>query len=494
MAYKHFFAADLGASNGRTILGRFDGETITLEEINRFPNGYVRLNDAYYWDVLGLYSNIMDGLSICASRGTELLGIGIDTWGVDFGLIDKKGRIIGFPHAYRDPRGERGMKAFTQKYGERTAFEITGIANMAFNTLFQLYDMKRSGDPQLEMADKLLLMPDLLGYMLCGGISNEYTHATTTQMLGSSGKWSEELLSMIGVPPELMAPVQKSATAKGKLLNAVREDTGLKAGVPVFCVGAHDTASAVASVPAESERYAFLSSGTWSLMGIVSDKAIINDAVFENRFSNEGTVDGKYRLLQNIMGLWVLQCCKKQWDAAMSWDDIVAQAEKAEAFRSLVDVNNHLFYSGEDMPGKIRAYCEATGQPVPRSIGEISRTVYESLAMSYRDALAGLEALKGQPVEVLHIVGGGSKNRMLNQLAANATKRCVVAGPAEATATGNIMMQVLASGEAADMREVRQVICRSFPVESYEPLNTDMWDEQYERFQKIKCLYTEGHQ
>lgn len=495
MADQCYLAADLGASNGRTILGRFDGSRITLEEINRFDNGYIRLGDAYYWDILALYANVRDGLARCASQGVALRGVGIDTWGVDFGLIDKKGNLIGAPRAYRDPRGARGMKAFTEKYGPRTAFDITGIANMAFNTLFQLYDMKQSGDPQLGIADKLLLLPDLLGYMLCGGVSSEYTHATTTQLLGISGDWSDALLGMIGVPKSLMAPVQKSATMKGRLLQTVAEETGLCAAAPVYCVGAHDTASAVASVPASGERYAFLSSGTWSLMGIVSDTPILSDFAYGQQFSNEGTVDGKYRLLRNIMGLWIIQNCKKQWDkdGRLHWDEISAQADQAPAFASLIDVNDDVFFDGGDMPGRIRRYCENTAQPVPQSLGEIARTVYESLALSYRDALEGLEALKRETVDALHIVGGGSKNKMLNQYAANATRRRVVAGPAEATATGNLMMQVLAGGAVANMREARQVIRDSFPVESYEPRNTDAWDEPYERLKMIKNAYAEGH-
>ncbi len=485
---KAFLAADLGASNGRTILGRFDGKKIAINEINRFENGYIRVGDAYYWDILALCSNIIEGLRISAKGGSALSGIGIDTWGVDFGLIDRQGRLVGNPRAYRDPRGARGMTAFHNTYGAKKAFELTGISNNSYNTLYQLYDMKQTGDPQLEIADKLLLMPDLLGYMLCGGVSSEYTIATTTQILGTQSSWSNDILNMLGIREELLAPVQSSGMVKGSLYASIREETGQKADVPVFCAGAHDTASAVASIPAKGDNYAFISSGTWSLIGIVSDSAIISDVVYENKFSNEGTVDGKVRLLKNIMGLWIIQCCKKQWDReqSISWDDIIALAGSAPAFRSFIDVNDDLFFEADDMTGKIRAYCRETRQPVPETRGEIARTVYESLAMSYREAFAGLEELKGRSIDVLHIVGGGSKNRMLNQFAANAIGREVIAGPAEATATGNLMVQVMASGEVKNTAEMREVIRNSFETLSFEPEHTDAWTEQFERYLHIR--------
>ncbi len=496
MATKNFLAADLGASNGRTILGEFNGQRITINEINRFSNSYIRVDEAYFWDILGLYSNIISGICLCRKKGAALSGIGIDTWGVDFGLIDSKGRLIGNPRAYRDPRGQRGMKAFVEKYGEKTAFDITGIANWEYNTLFQLYDMIISGDPQLSIAYKMLLLPDLLGYMLCGSISSEYTHATTTQMLNKQNRtWSKEIIKMIGLPDSMLAPVQTSGTVKGYLTAQLKEQTGQKCETPVFCVGSHDTASAVASLPVRESDYAFISSGTWSLIGIVSKTAIVNDTVFDKKLSNEGTVDGKYRLLQNIMGLWIIQCCKKQWDREepLSWDDIIDLSKNAPEFKSFIDVNDHLFFDGDDMIRKIQAYCKTTDQPVPTSKGEIARAVYESLAMSYREAFESLEILKGRRINVMHIVGGGSKNLLLNQFAANATGRETIAGPAEATAIGNLMVQVMASGEVADMSEVRQVIRDSFKVLSFEPKETNKWNEHYCRFLKIKRLYKEAN-
>ncbi len=488
-------AVDLGASNGRTMLGRFDGKKLSLEELNRFENGYVQVGDAYYWDILRMYTSILDGLKQYAHRNSGgLTGIGIDTWGVDFGFIDRPGRLLGNPRAYRDPRGERGMRAFREKYGKRRAFDITGISDMQFNTLYQLYDMVQSQDPQLEIARTLLTMPDLLGYMLSGVATTEYTHATTTQLLDAkTGRWSPDMLAMCGVSPGLFANIQQCGEIKGKLLQAVAKETGLSNMPHVYCVGSHDTASAVASIPATTSNYAFISSGTWSLIGIVTDHAIINDAVYENQFSNEGTVDGGYRPLRNIMGLWIIQSCKRQWDEEekISWDDVVRAAEAVPAFRSFIDVNEPLFYAGDNMPRKIQNFCKETGQPVPQTKGEIARAVYESLAMSYREAFTGLEQLKQSRIDVLHIVGGGSKNRFLNRLTAGVLDREVVAGPSEATAIGNLMVQMKAAGAVGNSTGMSEVIRASFDVETFRPENAALWAEQFERYLRIKQEYRE---
>lgn len=486
---KDYIAIDLGASNGRAILGRFDGSKLSLEELNRFENNYIQTGDAYYWNVLSLYANILQGLGAYAKNiGGVLCGIGIDTWGVDFGLLDRHGRMTANPRAYRDPRGQAGMQAFHKKYGKKTLFDITGIANLEFNTAYQLYDMAQTGDLQLKIADKLLLMPDLLGYMLCGEASTEYTNATTTQMLDcKTGNWSKRILDMLGVPQSLFTHIQQSGEPKGQLLQPLIQDTGLGLVPTVYCVGSHDTASAVASVPAANDDYTFISSGTWSLMGIVSPNALVNDTVYSSKLSNEGTVDGGYRLLRNIMGMWILQCCKRQWDREqkLSWGDIVGLVAHAPAFSAFIDVNKRVFFNGENMSEKIQKYCAETGQYVPQTKGEIARTVYESLAMSYRETFIGLEQLKGKRIDVLHIIGGGSNNLLLNQMTSDAICRPVIAGPSEATAIGNLMVQVKASGEVSDMDQMRQVIRDSFDVESYHPKNTDIWAEQFDRYQRI---------
>lgn len=492
MNTKNFAAADLGASNGRTIVGRFDGKKLSLEELNRFDNNYVRTGDYYFWDVLFLFNSIRRGLCQFSKGGSgHLDGIGIDTWGVDFGLIDKQGRLVGNPYSYRDKRGLRGQKAFFDKYGERATFDINGIANLEFNTIYQLYDMVNTNDPQLKIADKLLLIPDLLSYMLCGRVSCEYTNATTTQMLGADGKWSSEIVEMLGIRETLFPKIQMSGEVKGRLLKNVADETGLSTDVPVYCVGSHDTASAIASVPVSRDSYAFLSSGTWSLIGMENERPIINDTVFKNTFSNEGTITGSVRLLRNIMGLWIIQNCKREWDLVqkVSWDEIVNTAKQATAFRSFIDVNAHVFFDGINMIEKIQQYCADTNQPIPQTMGQVARTVYESLAMCYKEAFVGLEELKGETIDVLHIVGGGSNNKLLNQMTANSLNRAVVAGPAEATAIGNLMVQVKASGEIKNLAEMRQVIRDSFNVERYEPQKTDEWMENYYKYIKIKSLY-----
>jgi rhamnulokinase len=486
---KEYIAVDLGASNGRTILGRYNGEKIKLTELNRFENNFVRVGESYYWDVLYLFERIKDGLKQYVKVGEdELIGIGIDTWGVDFGLIDKQGRLVGNPRAYRDPRGRRGMNSFIEKYGERAAFDVTGIANMEFNTIYQLYDMVLTDDPALEIADKLLLMPDLLAYMLCGEVSCEYTHASTTQMLGSNGEWSEEIIDMIGIKQSLLPKIQKSGTVKGTLLPHIAQEAGLKDAPSVYCVGSHDTASAVASVPAQTESFAFLSSGTWSLIGMMRKDALINDVVYDHKFSNEGTISGDIRLLENIMGMWIIQNCKREWDKEqlVSWDDVVDMAKSAPQFASLIDVTAQEFYDGKAVIETIAKYCEDTRQPVPQTMGEIARCVYESMAMSYKEAFLGLEKLKGGRIDVLHIVGGGANNKFLNQMSANALDREVIAGPSEATAIGNLMVQVKASGELADMGEMRKVIRKSCDVETYEPIGSHEWAAQYERYVVLK--------
>ncbi len=486
----NYLAVDLGASNGRVMLGRFDGQKLKLEEINRFETHYTRIQDAYYWDVVRLYKHIVDGIRLYARKYDEpLLGIGIDTWGVDFALLDKQGRLIGNPRAYRDPRTQRGKHSFYEKYGEQILFELTGIANLDFNTVFQLFDMANTGDPQLKIADKLLLMPDLFGYMLCGEMSNEYTHASTTQMLDKdTGSWSKKIADMVGIPVGMFAPIAMSGTVKGYLHDFIREDAGLKNAPPVFNVGGHDTASAVASIPIKDENFAFISSGTWSLIGIFSDHVIINEEMFENQFSNEGTVDGRYRPLRNIMGLWIIQNCKREWDrqSPMSWDEVVAQVAQTQPFQSFIDVDAPDFFDGDGMTRKIQNFCGATGQRVPQTIGEIARTVYESLAMSYRDAFAGLEKIKGRRVNVMHIVGGGAKNALLNQFAANALNREVVAGPYEATAIGNLIVQIKAAGEVESGAALSRVIRDSFEVEIFMPKDTKLWAEQYQRYVDIK--------
>ena len=478
-----YIAVDLGASNGRTILGRFDGEKLTLKELTRFENSCVRVGDGYYWNILHLYTEIIEGLRLCTKNG-GICGIGIDTWGVDFGLVDRQGGIIGSPRSYRDPRGGRGMNTFHVRHGEKTAFDITGIANVAFNTLYQLYDMADNDDPALEVAEKLLLMPDLLGYMLCGTASTEYTNATTTQMLDCrTGRWSKELLGMTGLPSKLFSKIQMSGTVKDKLLPSIAAETGLKACPPVICVGSHDTASAAAAIPG-SGSFAFCSSGTWSLFGVETDKAILTEDVYRAGFSNEGTVQGGFCPLKNIMGLWLIQECRRDWHkkcVKLSWGDIVIAADSELPFRSIIDPTYSEFFSAGHMEKKIQTYCRNTKQPVPKTVGQVARCIYESLALIYRWAVEHLEAIKGMHIDTLNFVGGGVLNRFLNQMAADATNRRVITGPIEGACIGNLMMQAMAMGEVSGIAEAREVIRHSFDTEEYEPHHTQAWEDAYHR-------------
>jgi rhamnulokinase len=487
-------AVDLGASNGRTILGVFNGKTIELNELNRFGNEYVQMSGDYYWDIVGLYSNIVKGIKAYSVKTDEVLScIGIDTWGVDFALIDNQGRLINNARSYRDSRGKRGMDAFVEKIGIQAAFNITGISNYEFNTLFQLYDMVLNDDASLKIANKLLLLPDYLGYVLCGEISTEFTNATTTQMLDrKTGDWSDELANMVGVQRSLLPKIQMAGEKKGVILKTVIEETGLRNSPDIICIGSHDTASAFASIPSESDSCAFISSGTWSLIGVASKSAVVNNEIFNSGLSNEGTVTGEYNLLKNIMGMWLIQNCKKQWEnegKMLNWTKIVILANQAAAFRSFINIDDRLFYDGNDPINKIKHFCRVTDQPIPNTIGEIARTVYESMAMCYREALEQLESATDKKIDMLHIVGGGAQNKLLNQLTANAIGKEVVAGPVEATAIGNVMMQLKAINEIDSVNDIRKIITNSFDVERFDPKKSAVWEEQYGLYQKIKEEY-----
>ncbi len=490
MKRKNYLAVDLGASNGRVICGGFDGKKLELTELNRFTNEYVRLEGEYYWNVLSLYTNIVNGINAFTSGNTgEYSGIGIDTWGVDFALIDREGRLVGNPRSYRDPRGRRGRKAFAKKYGESAAFDLTGISNEDFNTLFQLYDMAQSGDPALEYADKLLLLPDYLGYMLCGVKSSEFTEATTTQMVAkNTARWSDEVINMAGVNRGLFTDIQMPGTIKGDMTKYACELTGTKNVPKIICVGSHDTSSAIAAVPSKAKNYACISSGTWSLVALVLENGVVNEDVFKAGLSNEGIVGGKYSMLKNAMGMWLIQNCKKEWESkgqTLSWDDIVNAAENSEKFRSVIDVNDEIFYGGENPLQKIVYYCEKTEQPIPATVGEFARTIYESMAICYKLTLESLAKVTNSGIESVYIVGGGCRNKLLNKFTANATGKHVLAGPVEATAIGNILMQLKATGEINGEEQMREVIANSFELGEFTPENTEEWDEHTERFRKV---------
>ena len=487
---RNFLGYDFGASSGRAMLGVFDGERIEISEIHRFSNDPVTLNGRFVWDVQRLFFEMKQALLKVSRMGITIDAIGIDTWGVDYGLLDKNGRLLGIPVHYRDSRTDGLMEKTFEVVSKADIFKATGLAFNQFNTLFQLYAMKLEGDPTLEMADKLLFMPDLLAYFLTGKTGTEYTIASTSQLSDpSTHEWATDLLDKLGIPTKMLGEITPAGTLRGTLLPEIAKECGV-GEIPVIAVGGHDTASAVAAVPAQEDDFAYLSSGTWSLLGVELEKPLTSVEVMEANYTNEGGVMGDIRLLKNIMGLWLIQECKREWDRredAVGFGELVLMAQEAPAFKAIIDVDDPCFLAPGDMPARIQDYCRRTGQPVPENRGEISRVIYESLALKYRWAIERIENdLIHKPVKVLHIVGGGVNNAMLNQFTANALGRPVIAGPSEGTVIGNLLMQAKAIGDISDMKALRKVVADSFPTQQYLPQgDAAAWDEAYQRLLKI---------
>lgn len=470
---KHFFAADLGATSGRTILGTLSDGKIELEELTRFANNLIQTGGHVYWDIYALYHEIVNGLKVAAKKGVEIESIGIDTWGCDFVCVGKDGALLRNPLAYRDPHTVGSMeKFFAEKMEKRKVYDKTGIQFMNFNSLFQLYAMKEAENTALENAEKILFIPDALSYMLTGNAVCEYTVASTSQMLNpSTGDLDEELIESIGLKRSQFGKMTHPATIIGTLTEDVQKETGLGA-VPVIAVAGHDTASAVAAVPAANERFAYLSSGTWSLMGIETPQAIINDRSYELNFTNEGGIEGTTRFLKNICGMWIYERCRKEWtDAPQSHAELQAEAMKQPAFRSVVNPDDPSFANPTSMVEAIQDYCRRTEQPVPQGYAEICRCIFDSLSIRYREVFTWLKEMAGFDIDVLHIIGGGSLNAYLNQLTADCCGVTVIAGPQEGTAIGNIMLQAKASGAVGDIWEMRRIIANSIEIKKYEPKN-----------------------
>ena len=485
---KNYLAFDLGASNGRAILGQFDGEKITMQELHRFENNYIEMNGVFYWDTPYLYNQLKQGL-LAFKQGNfgELHGFGIDTWGVDYGLLDKNGHLAGVPRSYRLGTQE-DIDAVKAIIPADVLYSRSGIdTGLTFNTLYQLYRRKREGDAALEVADTLLLTPDLLGYFLTGAKGTEYTIATTTQLYNPTTKdWDWETIETLGLPRHIFTKIDKTGTVRGYLRKELCEEIGLNPA-PFIAVGSHDTASAVAAIPGKGS-FAFCSSGTWSLFGVETDKPDLSPEAAKAGFSNEGTIQGGFRPLYNIVGMWIVQECRRDWIKAgkkLSWDDIVAEAKKAEPLRSIINTDAPEFYAGGNMEKKIQDFCRKTNQPVPETIGQVARCIYESLALKYRYALEGLEKMKGEKIHSLNIVGGGIQNKFLNQLVANALNREVTTGPVEGAAIGNLLTQAMALGDIADLEELRQVVRNSEAVETWQPAYTPAWEEAYQKLLKI---------
>ncbi len=471
----HVIAVDLGAESGRVTRVVFDGDKVRLDEVHRFPNTPVQVAGTLHWDVLGMWREITTGIEKARAGAAS---IGVDSWGVDHALLDRDGKLIGNPVHYRDRRTDGMYDWVFARVPRREVFERTGIQFMILNTLYQLASMVANGSAQLDMAVSYLAVPDLINNWLTGEKVCEFTHATTTQLYNPrAGDWDRQMLAQVGIPTEMFGEIVQPGTR-----------IGAYEGIPVIVPASHDTGSAVVAVPTTTHDYAYLSSGTWSLIGLEVDAPVINDASYAANVTNEGGAYGTFRFLKNVMGLWIAQQCRATWRGQgeeYSYDDLTRLAQTAEPFRSLIDPDDPAFLPPGDMPTRIREFCQRTGQLIPETAAQVLRTVYESLALKYRLSIDSLTALSGRTVERLHIIGGGTQNRLLCQMTADALGRLVVAGPVEATALGNALVQLIALGEIGSLHQAREAVSRSFATERYEPANGTAWDAAYARFQQL---------
>ena len=490
MAERKMLAIDLGASSGRGIVGAFDGERLTLRENHRFSNDPVNLCGRLYWDILRIFHEIKLSVQKTVLDGDAVSSIGIDTWGVDYGLLDRAGRLLSNPVHYRDTRTEGAQELVSRTVPAEELYRVAGIQTLNFNTVYQLAVEREEAPEKLAQAERMLNIPDLLNYFLTGRMANEYTILSTGALLDAKKRdYSWELLDRLGIPRRLFGDVTAPGTDLGTLLPQVQGETG-KTDAHVLTVASHDTASAVIAVPSEEKDFLYISSGTWSLMGTELSDPLINAESRAANFTNEGGACGTVRFLKNIMGLWIIQESRRQWRREgkdYSFAQMEAWAKESTPFRSLIDVDDSDFATPGDMPEKIRAYCKRTAQPVPESVGEVVRCIYESLALKYRSVAERVMELMGRRARVIHVVGGGTKDRFLSQLTADACGIPVCAGPEEATAIGNLMMQLMAAGEVSDLGQARRVVAASFETKQYLPTaDRNMWDEAYGR---IRTLY-----
>jgi len=480
-----FLAFDIGASGGRAISATLEGGKLSAREIRRFPNGMTRIDGRCHWDVTRLFGEVKRGMSDAVRQGEIPLSVGIDTWGVDYGLLDGAGRLLGLPYAYRDRRTDGAMEEVFEIIPREDIYALTGIQFLQFNTLFQLWAAARDRLPSMPAARDLLFMPDLLNYLLTGVKASEYTCASTSQLMDPrTGRWAPRLFDAIGVPAGIMQEIVPPGTVLGKPARPVAAETGL-GGADIVAVASHDTGSAVAAVPAVDDAFAYISSGTWSLMGIESRAPIITPKSLELNFTNEGGIAGTVRILKNIMGLWLLEQCRQSWAAGgadVPLEALLPAAAASKPFRSLVDPDHPRLLHPDSMPEALSGLARGAGEPVPDTPGAFARCILESLALRYRQTLEELGQISGAAIRTIHIIGGGSQNELLCRFTAGATGLPVVAGPAEATALGNIMVQAMARGRIRTPGEIRQVLRASFELGQYLPEDTPVWDAQYRRF------------
>ena len=484
-----YIAVDLGAESGRVMLGLVSADKLVLEEIHRFDNGPIEEDGALRWDFHRLLSEIRTGIGEAAkAAGGQVWGVGIDSWGVDFGLLDADGKLLENPYHYRDSQTEGMREKAFEMMGKRAIYDNTGVQFMVLNSVYQLFAMRLNNSTALAKAAHLVFVGDLFTYFLCGEIFADYSLASTSQFMDMrTGQWSKAVLEGLSLPSDIMPKIIDPGTVVGCLSDEIQSELGCGA-IPVIAVGSHDTASAVAAVPAAADaNWAYLSSGTWSLMGVEIPQAIVNDKTFRYEFTNEGGVERTIRLLKNIMGLWLVQECRRQWQregADLSHGEIAALAEKAEPFARTIDVDDGTFLAPGDMPKRINDYLVGTGQEPIADKGQMTRSILENLALKYRSITEAIEDVTESEIDVMHIVGGGIQNELLCQFTANALGKKVVTGPIEATASGNILMQAIATGQIKSLAEARKIVRNSFELKEYQPQETSRWRERYERSRK----------
>lgn len=485
---RQVLAFDLGAESGRAMLGHLDDQHLQLQELHRFPTGATPVLGRLYWDVLRFFDEIRTGLKAAASLG-DIGSVGIDTWGVDYGLLGADGALIDNPRNYRDSRTDGVMERAFDQVSREQVFTATGLQFLPFNTLWQLLSMKHSGAPQLAAAQQLLMIPDLLHYFLTGVQACEFTNATTTQFFDPrKGRWSTELFDSFGLPSNILPEIVPPGTRLGPIRDDIASECDV-VDVPVVVPATHDTGSAVAAVPAQADDFAYISSGTWSLMGAEIQQPDVSQSALRYNFTNEGGVGGTYRFLKNIMGLWLVQETRRTWQAQgreRSYEELTQAADTAPAFGALIDPDDARFLPPGDMAARIGDFCMGSGQTAPDTEGAVIRCILESLALKYRWVLERLEEVLGRQLTPIHVVGGGIRNELLCQLTADACGRPVVAGPAEATAVGNVLVQALGLGWLDSVADIRQVVRTSFSPRTYEPGHeADAWDQAYERFCRL---------
>lgn len=489
MSVNYFIAFDLGATSGRTILGKLENGKLSLEEVTRFPNQMLQCNGHFYWNIYSLLENIKNGFAEVAKKNVEVTSAGIDTWGVDIACVNEDGELCGIPYAYRDPQ-TMGKKEgyFENVLSARDLYMKSGIQHMDFNTIFQLYVMNERKCSHLKIAKNILFLPDALNYLLTGNKMTEYTIASTSGLLNPYTKdFDESLLLSVGVSPGVFPSVIYPGTVVGTLKEDIADEARIKP-MPIVAVAEHDTASAVAAIPATDRNFAYLSSGTWSLMGIETQQPVINEKTIECNITNEGGVDGSIRLLKNITGMWILEQCLKVWKKSgieYTYPEIVDMASGAEAFRFFINPDDTLFANPDDMPKAIDEFCERTGQEKPVTHAEYIRLIFESLAIKYRETLDVFRTLAENPIEKLYVIGGGSRNSLLNQFTANAIGIPVIAGPAEASSVGNIMLQAKAAGVVSTLQEMRNIISSNTSLSTFIPEKGELWNMAYEKYLSI---------